>query len=204
MSEGVIYILINEAMPGLTKIGKTGTNVEQRMRELDSTGVPLPFECFHASKVADLEFVERRLHDAFDDNRVRKRREFFRISPERVQSALMLAEIEDVTPRDDVVEDAEDQQALNAARQWRAPFNFEMVNIPVGSVLTFSADENVSATVAGARRIEFEGEETSLSASADTALRRLGYNWKSVQGPQYWMFEGETLVERRRRMEGDE
>lgn len=191
-------------MPGLTKIGFTDTNIERRIRELDNTSVPLPFECFHASKVADMEFVEKRLHDAFDDNRVRKRREFFRISPERVQSALMLAEIEDATPRDDVVEDADDQQALNAARKWRAPFNFEMVNIPIGFILTFAMDETVSASVMGTRKIDFEGEQTSLSASAFTVLQRLGYNWKSVQGPQYWMFEGETLDERRRRMEGDE
>lgn len=39
MSEGTIYILINEAMPGYTKVGKTTTSVEQRMRELD-IGVP--------------------------------------------------------------------------------------------------------------------------------------------------------------------
>ena len=38
MTEGIIYILINEAMPGYTKIDKTTSPVEQRMRELDSTG----------------------------------------------------------------------------------------------------------------------------------------------------------------------
>ena len=103
MSEGIVYILINEAMPGLTKIGKTSTAIEQRMRDLDSTGVPLPFECFHASRVGDMDFVERQLHDAFDDTRVRQRREFFRISPERVRSALLLAQIDDLKPRDDVV-----------------------------------------------------------------------------------------------------
>jgi hypothetical protein len=41
MSEGIIYILINEGMPGYTKVGKTSTSVEQRMKELDTTGVPL-------------------------------------------------------------------------------------------------------------------------------------------------------------------
>ena len=66
MSDGTIYILVNQAMEGYTKVGKTRSSVEQRMRELDSTGVPLPFECFYAARVADIEFVERRLHDAFD------------------------------------------------------------------------------------------------------------------------------------------
>ena len=80
MAEGIVYILVNEAMPGLSKIGKTSARIEERMRALDTTSVPLPFECFHASKVKDIDFVETQLHDAFDDVRVRKRREFFRIT----------------------------------------------------------------------------------------------------------------------------
>ena len=38
MTEGVIYILMNEAMPGFTKIGKTTSSVEKRMKELDTAG----------------------------------------------------------------------------------------------------------------------------------------------------------------------
>ena len=114
MPEGIIYFLINEAMPGYTKIGKT-ENLKDRMRQLDSTGVPLPFECYYAAKVSDVEFVEAKIHDAFDDRRVRKRREFFRVDPERARSALELAALEEVTPKDDVVEDADDQAALNKA-----------------------------------------------------------------------------------------
>ena len=144
MIEGAIYILMNEAMPGYTKIGKTTSPVEQRMKELDTSGVPLPFECFYAAKVADVDFVERSLHDAFIDQRVRQRREFFRIAPERVKAALQLAALEDVTPRDDVVADADDQAALNKARTWRSPFNFRMVDIPPGSNLTFSKDATIS------------------------------------------------------------
>jgi hypothetical protein len=40
ISEGIIYILINEAMPGYTKVGKTSASIEQRMKQLDTTGVP--------------------------------------------------------------------------------------------------------------------------------------------------------------------
>ena len=105
MSEGVIYILVNEAMPNIVKIGKTTTSVEQRMRELDTTGIPLPFECYYAARVDKMDSVERNLHDAFDDKRIRKRREFFEIDPARNRSALFLSGGEDDTPRDDVVED---------------------------------------------------------------------------------------------------
>ena len=59
MSEGIIYILINEAMPNFVKIGKTTTTVEQRMRALDTTGIPLPFECYYAARVRDMNFVEK-------------------------------------------------------------------------------------------------------------------------------------------------
>ena len=204
MTEGVIYILMNEAMPGYTKIGKTTSPVEKRMKELDSAGVPLPFECFYAAKVADIDHVEKSLHDAFADHRVRPRREFFRIAPERVQSALQLAALEDVTPREDVVEDAEDQAALNKARTWRDPFNFHMVDIPPGSILTFSKDPSVTCKVVDHKKIEFEGEVTSLSGSAVTIVQRMGYKWTHVAGPFYWEFEDETLDERRRRMEAED
>ena len=40
----IVYILTNEAMPGLIKIGLTNATVEQRMLSLDTTSVPLPFE----------------------------------------------------------------------------------------------------------------------------------------------------------------
>lgn len=42
----IIYVLTNDAMPGLIKIGRTsGESVERRVAELSrATGVPLPFK----------------------------------------------------------------------------------------------------------------------------------------------------------------
>lgn len=90
--DNIIYILINEAMPGYVKIGKTG-DLEQRVRSLDTTSVPLPFECFYACSVKNADFVERQLHEAFADNRVRSSREFFEIAPERAIAILKLVEL---------------------------------------------------------------------------------------------------------------
>lgn len=198
----IIYILTNEAMPGYVKIGKTSTSLEQRIRELStSTSVPLPFTCFYACTVKDSAFVEHQLHDAFDNSRVNPRREFFQISPERVVSALKLAEIENITPKSDLVESQEDQKALNRARaEIRERFNFKMVNIPVGAELVFSRDENIKARVVDDKSIEFNGAVTSLSASAQ---KLLGYHY-GVQGTAYWVYEGETLDERRKRIENAE
>jgi hypothetical protein len=197
----IIYILINEAMPGYVKIGRT-SNLEQRIRSLDTTSVPLPFECFYACTVRDANFVEKQLHDTFLDHRVRSSREFFEISPERVVSALKIGEIENVTPKQDFVENIEDQQALNQARSRRSVFNFKMVDIPIGAEIYYINDENIKARVTslrGQKTIEFEGEQTSPSAAAQ---KLLGYPYQ-VQGTMYWMYEGETLDERRRRMESE-
>lgn len=196
----IIYILINEAMPGYVKIGKTTTDLERRVRELDTTSVPLPFECFYACIVKNASFVEQQLHDTFLDHRVRSNREFFEISPERVVSALKLAEIENVTPKKDFVETKEDQQALNQARARRTIFNFKMVDIPTGAELVFSRNENIKAKVIDNRSVEYNGEITSLSLSA---RKILGYDY-GVAGTDYWMYEGETLDERRRRFENGE
>lgn len=197
----IIYVLTNEAMPGYVKIGKTGNNLEQRVKELSaSTSVPLPFTVFYACTVKDAHFVESHLHDAFDDNRVNPKREFFRVAPGRVVAALKLAEIENITPKKDFVESKEDQKALNAARKIRSKFNFEMVKIPVGAELYFSRDEKIKAKVVdthSVNSIEIDGKKTSLSLSAQKIL---GYKY-GVAGTDYWMYEGETLDERRRRME---
>ena len=196
-----IYILINEAMPGYVKIGKTSTNLEQRIRELSSTtSIPLPFTCFYACTVKDSTFVEHQLHDAFDDSRINPKREFFQIAPERVVAALKLAEIENVTPKKEFVDDKDDQQALRRARARRSVFKFSMVDISIGAELVFSRDESKKAKVINDRDIEFNGEVTSLSTSAQKIL---GYDY-GVAGTDYWMYEGETLDELRRRLEEKE
>ena len=116
-------------------------------------------------------------------------------------SALKLAEIENITPKKDFVESSEDQKALNQVRaEIRAKFNFKMVNIPIGAELVFSRDENIKSRVADNKMIDFNGHITSLSASAQKIL---GYDY-GVQGTAYWMYDGETLDERRRRLESEE
>jgi len=197
--DNIIYILINEAMPNYVKIGRT-TNLHQRMKSLYRTQVPLPFECFYACTVENGAEVERWLFDIFEDRRVRKDREFFEISPERVAVALREKSIKDVTPRGTYTESEEDKVALNKARTNRDRFNFKMVDIPVGAELIFSRGENIKAKVVDNRNIEFNSEIISLSSSAQKIL---GYDYK-VAGTLYWMYEGETLDERRRRFESEE
>src|SRR3989338_4150116 len=122
----IIYILINEAMPGYVKIGRTSSNLEQRIRDLSaSTSIPIPFTCFYACTVKDAQFVEHQLHDAFDHNRINPRREFFQIAPERVVSALKLVKMEKVPRKKDLVGKKEDHKPLLKAEKKKGKFNFK-------------------------------------------------------------------------------
>ena len=52
MNYGIVYLLTNPVMPGLVKIGMTTQeDIDKRMKELYTTGVPVPFECQFACKV---------------------------------------------------------------------------------------------------------------------------------------------------------
>jgi hypothetical protein len=197
----IVYILTNEAMPGLIKIGMTTTSVESRMLTLDTTGVPLPFECYYAARVTDMAKVEKALHEAFGDHRIRKSREFFKLDPYRAKVILELLAVEEVTPKTEVVADPSDAEALAQARKRRSKFAFHMADVPVGAVLTFSKGDQETATVLDDSRIEFRGQVTSLSAAASTLLQELGYTSTSYQGTAYWLYDGETLDDRRRSRE---
>lgn len=86
---------------------------------------------------------------------------------------------------------------MNEARERRAPFRFSMIDIPYGAEIIFSRDENVKAKVFDDRLIELNGERTSISSAAQ---KLLNVEWPA-QGPLYWIYEGETLDERRQRID---
>ena len=198
MSE-IIYVLTNEAMPGYVKIGMTNNSVLERLRQLDRTNIPLPFECYYACEVENARDEEKWLHSIFSDRRVRDEREFFKIDPERVVAAVRRIQKKDITPKDFLNITKEEQGELEVVKNTRARFDFANYKIPVGSTIVFSRDHSVKAKVLENNRIEFEGKITSLSESARELL---GYK-VSVAGTLYWMYEDETLNERRQRMDSE-
>ena len=189
-----VYILTNEAMPGIIKIGWTDKNVEERMKELDKTSTPVPFTCYFAKRVEDPTFVESKLHEAFDEFRIRDNREFFRMSPDQAKAALEIASGTDVTPKGDVVESESDRVALNKERN-RNRFNFDEAGIDAGEILEFKKDPSITAKVLDNGQIDFRGTRTSLSQSALIIVREMGYKWNKIAGPQFWMYKGKTLYE---------
>lgn len=203
----IVYVLTNEAMDGLVKIGRTTTSVEQRIKELDTTSLPLPFQCFFAGEVADSSYVEAQLHKAFADKRVRNNHKFFRIDPNQVRAAIMLASPKDVTPRTDVVVDATDVQALqkaSVAQDRRTRLKFSELGIPTGAILVFTKDEKVTCSVVANGEVLFQNEVMSPSRAALMAVQRMGYTWSAVSGSDYWKYEDETLTARRLRLEDEQ
>jgi len=77
--EGYVYILTNEAMPGLLKIGSTKRSPEQRRRELSQpTGIPIDFHIAYEIFCSEMATLEDYLHGSLGSSRINNRREFFR------------------------------------------------------------------------------------------------------------------------------
>lgn len=197
----IIYVLTNEAMPGLVKIGLTTDDVSTRVAALSSaTGVPLPFECYFAAEVKDCTKLEKILHQLFSENRVNPKREFFRVEPERVILAISIGEFTEVTPGASTV-DKDEQEALEKIKARRPKIKLDALGIKPGDTLTFSRDETITATVLASGKILYKEEPNSPSAAALKALHSLGYKTPSASGSEYWMYDGELLDERRKRLE---
>jgi hypothetical protein len=92
MKPGYVYILTNESMPGVVKIGRTERQPEVRSKELRTTGVPQPFKLEHFVFVEDCIAVEQGVHAVLDRRGLRtsSAREFFQASLTEAIDAMTL------------------------------------------------------------------------------------------------------------------
>lgn len=80
--DGVVYILTNPAFKTFyIKIGYT-TSINDRLRELYNTSVPLPFKVYALLKTNKYKQAEKMIHSAFKASRIGNDREFFMLKPE--------------------------------------------------------------------------------------------------------------------------
>jgi hypothetical protein len=195
--EGYIYIIENDAFETpVVKIGKA-KNLSQRINTLN-TAVPLPFICRKASKVEDMNEVEKFLHKTFRHAKHHWRGEFFQIEWDVVADVLALFEKEDATYQAPQPTTEEVDSITTTNRRKNRNFNFEMVKIEPGAVLKLASNEEVTAKVVDNKsKVEYEGKEYSISGLAKQ-LKGLSYG---VNGTLHWMYEGETLQERREQLE---
>jgi len=201
---GILYLLTNSAMPNMVKIGITTKTTEERMSQLYSTGVPLPFTCEAAIEVPNVTTVETLIQQMFSAQRVNPKREFFYLGVPQAKALFSLLEqlrpagetVKDVT--NDVQEiinknvDEKDRESVESFRRRRPKMRFEDMNIKVGSRILFVKDATIEATVLDGNKVKFQDEEGESLTSLTQRLLSLSY---PVQPSPFWTYEGKALSE---------
>ena len=100
-----------------------------------------------------------------------------------------------------MAEDAAEQAAVEKVRDRRERISLAAIGIKPGAMLTFSRDENRTVQVMSDKLVLMEGQQLTLSRAAITTLQQMGYKTTHASGSVYWLYEGETLDERRRRLD---
>jgi hypothetical protein len=110
-TDGWIYVLINEAMPELVKVGCTSKNPVIRAKQLSGeTGVPTSFLVIYAAWVSNYEQSEKNIHDALKSDGLHHNKEFFRCDPYdaiyciRENADILYEDYEDYELEDDEVD----------------------------------------------------------------------------------------------------
>ncbi len=132
----------------------------------------------------------KKLHAMIDnlnpDLRVSKNREFFVMSPEDAYSLLeAIATISGSKARLKKVK----INPVKKQKVRRPPIDFTKCNIPMGAELVYIEDPNIVATVVSDRKVEYNGEITSLSAIISSIKGH------SAQGPSYFTYNGKKVSE---------
>ena len=211
---GVIYILTNPSFPDYVKIGYAH-NIETRLKQLNrSETIPFAFRVY-AVYAVESELTDKELHKLIDklnpdlrtienfDGKERVK-EFYAMSAEDAYGLLeciakisgTLDRLQRLTPEGHEILD---EQIAKEVRETvrRGPFRFSACNIPIGSQIEFIEDSSVKATVVDDRRIEYNGETTSVSALAQ---KLKGFD-HAVQGTLWFTYQGERLTDIRDRVE---
>ena len=148
-------------MPNLVKIGMTELqDVNLRLAQLFTTGIPFPFELAFACKVLNAIEVERALHRAFAPNRINSKREFFRIEADQAIAILKLLHVDDVTSEITEMPSTIPDEEVQAAKQYRERrpnLNFREMGIAVGSTMHFTESDAI-VTVAADKKVLFNDE----------------------------------------------
>lgn len=86
---GYVYVISNPLFPDLVKIGFTDKTPEERIDQLDGTGLPEAYIEHYRVKTKNARELEKRLHVHFNSFRYKKDKEFFKLDPHEVYQVLM-------------------------------------------------------------------------------------------------------------------
>jgi len=213
MKKGYIYIMTNEFMPNIIKIGKT-IDLQKRLNDLYKTSVPAPFQLEYAVEVEDCDKVEKLVHDAYDKDRINPKREFFKLEVENAISMLKLTGGKEVAINIyDKTVDEDGNEISNDAFEDKAPkmpnTNFEILKLPPNTILNLARDEKITCKVVDNKKVEYNGEIYSLSdLTIQIFKEKFASNSNHMNGYRYWKYNdeiygNEILTERRERLENE-
>ncbi len=198
MAKGIIYVMTT-VVPGLIKIGKTGTeSFESRMYQLERNGYcnVVGLQRKFAIEVEDYDTKETLLHDIFSKSNV-PNTELFSLDANLVVQLLSSFEGRQVYPQE-ITKEEVFETAVTVYRR-AAPFRFSMCNISVGAKLEFWKNAHESSgifcTVLDDAHVSYQGERWSLTS---LAKHLIGSN-SEIPGPKYFKYNDEWLNDIRER-----
>lgn len=205
MARGILYVMTT-VVPGLVKIGKTGTtNYDSRMYNLERNGYAnvTGLKRRFAIEVDDYDEKESLLDTIFSKSNV-VGTELFAIDVNIVVQLLSSFEGYVIFPVSEDKEKVFDDATAEVAKQTdnetvKTPsgkakrFKFSMVGILEGAELTYIKDPSVRVTVIDDRYVSYRGKKYSMSALA----KELGGLSTPTQGTQWFSYNGKKLTDLR-------
>jgi len=179
---GFIYILENEALHGMCKIGRA-KDVNERLECLNGTNIPFRFKCVFECKVRNYIKVEKAIHKILDKYRVQKDREFFYVEPWQVIPLLELLQIEAAT------------ENISKNRRNNPKFDLKKMGIKDGERITFVKDGREAEVIGNTAK--YHGKAYNSLASLTNEILKKEFNYKARVSPTpHWKYKGKTLEER--------
>ncbi len=201
---GYVYILKNQWMEGIVKIGKT-INIKKRMDDLYNTSVPAAFRALYVSKlpIDKMDDTEKTLHLVFSDDRIKPKREFFQLDEKKIQKGvriLKLVETENVTdevngnvrmslPLEEEPAWEENSEMVRRAR--RPNLNFFLLGFESGENLYWKDNDSIFVTIITERQVKFNDKLCYLTMATKEVL---GTDAPVAPAP-YWRYKGRLLSE---------
>lgn len=187
MAKGYIYIMTNPCLENMVKIGYA-KDVDERRRQLSTTALPYEYEIYATYETSG-KLEDKKLHKLIDnlnpDLRVSKNREFFVMTPEDAYG--LLEAIAMISDSQDKLKRIKNTMTVATQKTKRPPVNFIKCGIPIGAELVFVENSNIKVTVIDERKVQYNGELTSLSAIAK------GIKGYPCAGPSYFTYKGELI-----------
>lgn len=187
-NKGYIYIMTNPALKDMVKIG-FATNVEARRKQLSTTALPYEYEVYATYETTG-NLEDKKLHGLIDnlnpDLRISSNREFFLMTPQDAYSLLEAIAIISGT-KEKLKKTKTDESKKQTVR--KPAINFAKCGIPIGAELVCTEDSSIVVRVVDERKVEYNGELTSLSSIMS---KMKGH---PIQGPMYFTYNSKRIVD---------